>query len=182
MNTRNAQTTSLRKWQARAGDFASHLSNASTKGYSTFSVQPAHLTSSMSDTPQGAPPPKKRSLFKRAAWQDSPPDDEDIFSHSKDFKHIVAQQKRYDAEKKEAERKKKAEEGRERKRKFAATDDRKRSKVAHEGEGMLPGSASGSSPRANEACSKAYAADHMTPVLSRPTNADTDAARPLSHQ
>jgi hypothetical protein len=182
MKARNAQTTSLRKWQARAGDFASHLANASTDGYSTLSVQPAQLTSNMTDTPKDAPPLKKRSLFKRAAWQDSPTNDEDIFSHSKDFKHIVAQQKRYEAEKKEAERKKKAEEGRERKRKLAATGDRKRNKVSHDNESVLAGSASGSSPQANETCSKAYAAENLTSPLSRPADSITDVARPLSHQ
>ncbi|KAH5437924.1 hypothetical protein HBI47_060530 [Parastagonospora nodorum] len=132
----------------------------------------------MTDTPKDAPPLKKRSLFKRAAWQDSPTNDEDIFSHSKDFKHIVAQQKRYEAEKKEAERKKKAEEGRERKRKLAATGDRKRSKVSHDNESVLTGSASGSSPQANETCSKARSQTPLSPVNLRDSSPAPAPSRP----
>jgi hypothetical protein len=96
----------------------------------------------MTDTTPAAPAPKKRSLFKRAAWQDTPKtEDDDIFSHSKDFQSIVAQQNKV-----QAEERRKAEE--ERKRKHADHADRKRRKVSSDpGEPALPGSGSGSSAR-----------------------------------
>jgi hypothetical protein len=97
----------------------------------------------MTDTTQAAPAPKKRSLFKRAAWQDSPKaeDDDDIFSHSKDFQNIVAQQNNAQAEKR-----REAEEGR--KRKQADHTDRKRRKVSSDSdEPALPGNGSGGSER-----------------------------------
>lgn len=73
----------------------------------------------MTDATAGAPPPKKRSLFKRAAWQDAAKNEgEDIFSHSNEFKDIVAEEnRRKEQEKKdqaEAKRKAEAEEKRER--------------------------------------------------------------------
>ena len=49
----------------------------------------------MTDATTGAPAPKKRSLFKRAAWQDAAKkEDEDMFSHSNEFKDIVAEENR----------------------------------------------------------------------------------------
>ena len=79
----------------------------------------------MTDATPGATaaPPKKRSFFKKAAWQTQvKPEGEkeqDIFSHSNEFKDIVAEQaKRKQQEKKvkEEEKKRKHEEDRERKR------------------------------------------------------------------
>jgi hypothetical protein len=104
----------------------------------------------MSDPSKSAPAPKKRSLFKRAAWQDAPKnDEEDIFSHSKDFKNIVAEQNRT-----EAEKRRKAEE--DRARKHAARGDRKRRKVSTDHDDTaLPGGGSGSSSRADRTGSKA---------------------------
>jgi hypothetical protein len=104
----------------------------------------------MSNTTKDAPAPKKRSLFKRAAWQDAPKDDEeDIFSHSKDFKNIVAEQNRI-----EAEKKKKADEDRARQQ--AARGARKRRKVSTDHDDiMLPGSGSGSPSHADRSGSKA---------------------------
>lgn len=96
----------------------------------------------MSDTTK-APAPKKRSLFKRAAWQDAPAHEgEDIFSHSNEFKNIVAEQNRVEAEK----RQKAEEDG---KRKQAAQGDWKRRKVSNDHDDIvLPGSGSGSSSHA----------------------------------
>lgn len=49
----------------------------------------------MSDTTGGLPTRKKRSLFKRAAWQDADTKDgQDMFSHANEFKDIVAQQQK----------------------------------------------------------------------------------------
>jgi hypothetical protein len=113
----------------------------------------------MTETTHDAPAPKKRSLFKRAAWQDSPKTDEDIFSHSKDFKYIVAEQTKL-----EVERKKKAEE--ERKQKLASHSDRKRRKVSSDhDEGVRPGSSSGSPTYASRTGSKAYAHSVLSTTL-----------------
>jgi len=94
----------------------------------------------MTDTTEGAPAPKKRSLFKRAAWQDAPKkEEEDMFSHAKDFKNIVAEQT-----KREDEKRRKANE--ERKRRQDGQADRKRRKVSGDlDEPALPGSGSGNS-------------------------------------
>ncbi|EUC45773.1 hypothetical protein COCMIDRAFT_94669 [Bipolaris oryzae ATCC 44560] len=55
----------------------------------------------MTQATQSAAPPKKRSLFKRPAWQDSPKDDDaDIFSHSNEFADIIADEARRRAEEK----------------------------------------------------------------------------------
>lgn len=80
----------------------------------------------MTDATKGAPVPKKRSLFKRAAWQDAAKkENEDIFSHSNEFKDIVAEESRRKEEvkRKEAEAKRKAEE--ERRRETAERQDKK---------------------------------------------------------
>jgi hypothetical protein len=97
----------------------------------------------MTDSTKGAPAPKKRSLFKRAAWQDTPHTEgegEDMFSHANEFQNIVAEQN-----KREAEKRKKAAE--ERKRKHDGMADRKRRKVSVDhNEPVLPKSGgSGSS-------------------------------------
>lgn len=103
----------------------------------------------MTDTTAGAPVPKKRSFFKRAAWQDAPKEpDDDIFSHKKDFKHMVAEQNKREEE----ERQKKAEQ--ERKRKQDEQHDRKRRKVSSES--SVPRSGSGSSARTSRTSNKAY--------------------------
>jgi len=71
-------------------------------------------TATATDTtaPAPAPAPKKRSLFKRAAWQDAAKkENEDIFSHSNEFKDIVAEQDR----RRDEERRRKEEEVRQRK-------------------------------------------------------------------
>ncbi|KAF2854791.1 hypothetical protein T440DRAFT_464930 [Plenodomus tracheiphilus IPT5] len=58
----------------------------------------------MSEPTTAAPVPKKRSLFKRAAWQDAAKkENEDIFSHASEFKDIVAEQNRRRDEAKKAE-------------------------------------------------------------------------------
>jgi hypothetical protein len=85
-------------------------------------------------TPQGAPAPKKRSLFKRAAWQDAPPKEgEDMFSHADEFNNIVAAQNRL-----QAEERRKADEAR--KRKHAGQTDKKRRKLSsgHDEPGSSP--------------------------------------------
>jgi hypothetical protein len=106
----------------------------------------------MTDTTTSvAPPPKKRSLFKRAAWQDAPKkDNEDIFSHSNEFPDMMAaQNKRKSAEKREAEAS--------RQRKASEPHDRKRRRISNEGEqAALPKSGS-SQQRASRTPSKACA-------------------------
>ncbi|XP_014552286.1 hypothetical protein COCVIDRAFT_41534 [Bipolaris victoriae FI3] len=58
----------------------------------------------MTQATPSAAPPKKRSLFKRPAWQDSPKDDDaDIFSHSNEFADIIADEARRRAEEKKQE-------------------------------------------------------------------------------
>ena len=83
--------------------------------------------SEMTDATSGAPPPKKRSLFKRAAWQDAPKkENEDIVSHSKEFGNRVAEENRRKEEakkEKQAEAKRKAEE--EQRREQAEKQDKK---------------------------------------------------------
>ncbi|KAH8726290.1 ubiquitin-2 like Rad60 SUMO-like-domain-containing protein [Phaeosphaeriaceae sp. PMI808] len=97
----------------------------------------------MTDASQGAPAPKKRSFFKRAAWQDAPTkDSENMFSHANEFGNIVAEQN-----KREEEKRAKAEE--ERKRKQADHEERKRRKVSIDHETPKPTRSSGSrSPEA----------------------------------
>jgi hypothetical protein len=110
-----------------------------------------NTTSFMTDTTAGAPVPKKRSFFKRAAWQDAPKEQDDIFSHAKNFKHVVAEQNRREEEEKHA----KAEE--ERIRKYDAKHNRKRRKVSSEvGEASVPTGGSGSSARTSKMSNKAY--------------------------
>lgn len=81
----------------------------------------------MTDATAGAPPTKKRSLFKRAAWQDAAKkENEDIFSHSNEFSNIVAEENKRKVEAKEkrqAEAKRQAEEGK--KREQAEKQDKK---------------------------------------------------------
>jgi hypothetical protein len=99
-----------------------------------------HAVSVMTDTTEGAPAPKKRSLFKRAAWQDAPKkEEEDMFSHSSEFKNIIAEQS-----KREEEKRRKATE--ERRRRQDGQVDRKRRKVSGDhDEPALPRSGSGNS-------------------------------------
>jgi hypothetical protein len=82
----------------------------------------------MTDTPAGAPAPKKRSFFKRAAWQDAAKkDSEDIFSHSNEFNDLVAAQNRRKAEERQkAEEQRKIEAEAEQKRKQEQRERKKR--------------------------------------------------------
>ncbi|KAF2794040.1 hypothetical protein K505DRAFT_304698 [Melanomma pulvis-pyrius CBS 109.77] len=92
-------------------------------------------------------PPKKRSLFKKAAWQTAakPEDKErDMFSHSNTFNDIIADEarrKREAKQKVQATKKRKPEEGAASKRRKVSTDV---------DELRLPGSGSGSSARASQ--------------------------------
>ena len=82
--------------------------------------------SEMMDASTGAAPPKKRSLFKRAAWQDAAKkEDEDIFSHANEFKDIVAEENRRKEEekRKHVEAKRRAED--EQRREQAEKEDKK---------------------------------------------------------
>lgn len=82
--------------------------------------------SEMTDASTGTAPPKKRSLFKRAAWQDAAKkEDEDIFSHSNEFKDLVAEENRRKEEekRKQVEVKRRAEE--EQRREQAEKEDKK---------------------------------------------------------
>lgn len=111
----------------------------------------------MTDATTGALAPKKRSLFKRAAWQDAAKNEGgDIFSHSNEFNDIVAEEKRRKEEekRKHEEAKRKAEE--EQKRELAEKQKKgKRRKVSSDyDEPILPRSNSGDSRRANRLESK----------------------------
>lgn len=92
-----------------------------------------------------APPPKKRTFFKKAAWQTQPKAEEgkerDIFSHSNEFKDIAAEENRRQQE----ERRRKEEE---RKRKAEERQEQKRRKLSYENEDVkVPVGRSGSSTR-----------------------------------
>lgn len=109
---RQAHGPTLRNWRARAGDFAFnptftlHIHNAQhktiwlvsrTRRSSSYTIA-RHVL--MTDSTPDAPAPKKRSLFKRSAWQDAPKTEgEDMFSHASQFKDIVAEQTKTQAEK-----------------------------------------------------------------------------------
>jgi hypothetical protein len=105
----------------------------------------------MTDPTASAGPPKKRSLFKRAAWQDAPKKDgDDMFSHSNEFNDIVAEQARI-----RAEEKKKAEAAR--KRKHCEPRDQKRRRISNDTQEPVPTkSSSASKERAGITASKVY--------------------------
>ena len=113
----------------------------------------------MTDASASAPAPKKRSFFKRAAWQDAEKKEgEDIFSHSSEFKDIVAEQAR---RREEDKRKEEAA-----KRKQAEQRESKRRRVSDEAEPpTLTKSESASSARATRAASKAYASVYSHEIL-----------------
>jgi hypothetical protein len=94
---------------------------------------------------------KKRSFFKKAAWQTKPKTEEsDLFSHSNEFKDIVAEEnkrKQEERQKKEDEKKRKAEEEQVRKR-------RRVSREHEEPKAQL--NRSGSSTRSSRRADKAY--------------------------
>ena len=115
--------------------------------------------SEMTDATTGAPAPKKRSLFKRAAWQDAAKrENEDIFSHSSEFKDIVAEENRRKEEKKrkQAEAKRKAEEEQKREQVERQEEKGKRRKVSTDyDEPILLRSGSADSGRISRSQSKA---------------------------
>jgi hypothetical protein len=116
-----------------------------------------------------APPPKKRSFFKRAGWQDAPATEgDDLFSHSNKFTDIVAEEQKREKEKrrKAEERKRKAEEQSERKRRKVSVDD---APTSHR-------SGAGKSTRAGRTSSKACVAGPTPPCaieLTRPRRSKT---------
>ncbi|KAF2259847.1 hypothetical protein CC78DRAFT_536815 [Lojkania enalia] len=85
----------------------------------------------MTDSNTGAPtaPPKKRSFFKKAAWQTAvkPEDskDKDIFSHSNEYKDIVAEEARRKKERqaRHEEQKRKEDEQRRHKRQRLSSEE-----------------------------------------------------------
>lgn len=101
----------------------------------------------MTDPTTAAPAPKKRSLFKRAAWQDAAKkEDEDMFSHSNEFKDIVAEQNR----RQEEEKRKAEEEAKQRKASVSREGKSKRRKVsAEDKKPAIPISESGSPAKAS---------------------------------
>ncbi|CAN9369299.1 hypothetical protein CC77DRAFT_1040136 [Alternaria alternata] len=117
----------------------------------------------MTDSTASAAPPKKRSLFKRAAWQDAPKkDSEDMFSHSNEFKDIVAEQART-----RAEEKKKAEAAR--KRKHSEPRDQKRRRISNDSEELVPPkNGSASKERVGRTAAKARSITSVSPAPSRP--------------
>ncbi|KZM23003.1 uncharacterized protein EKO05_0008245 [Ascochyta rabiei] len=122
----------------------------------------------MMETTSGAPAPKKRSLFKRAAWQDAAKkESEDIFSHSNEFKDIVAEENRQKEEvkRKQAEAQRKAEE--QQKRKQAETQEKKskRRRVSTDyNEPLLPQSGSGGSGRVTRSEDRARSRTPLSPT------------------
>lgn len=106
--------------------------------------------------PGSEAPPKKKSLFKKSAWQRKQEQaqaggeaERDMFSHSNDFKDIVAEET-----KRKLEERRKLEEAR--KHKADQERERKRRKVSTElDEPKLP-SASGSSAHASRVGNKGY--------------------------
>lgn len=107
----------------------------------------------MTDAANGpnAAAPKKRSFFKKAAWQtsDRAEKNEDIFSHSNEFKDIVAEEKRRKREEKRIKD--------EKRRKSNESHERKRRKLSEEGEDVkLPSGGGSSSGRAIKDDSRAY--------------------------
>ncbi|KAF2031756.1 hypothetical protein EK21DRAFT_62513 [Setomelanomma holmii] len=77
----------------------------------------------MTDSAEGPPAPKKRSFFKRAAWQDAPKNEgDDMFSHANDFQKIVAEQHRLEEEKQRKVEAKKRTKHSDKKRRKVSTD------------------------------------------------------------
>ena len=106
----------------------------------------------MTDTTTSIAPTKKRSLFKRAAWQDAPKkENEDIFSHSNEFPDIIAAQTKRKAEERKAVEATKQ-------RKNPEPQDRKRRRISNDDDGpALLKCGSSSKPRASRTGSKACA-------------------------
>jgi CRISPR/Cas system CSM-associated protein Csm4 (group 5 of RAMP superfamily) len=113
---------------------------------------PIHaLTRLMTDTTESASAPKKRSFFKRAAWQDAPKKEgQDIFSHSNEFKDIVAEQN-----KRIEEEKRKEEEAKQRRKAEHAGNKRRRISTENDEPNNTTNEAS-SGARATRTSSKAY--------------------------
>ncbi|XPT02212.1 hypothetical protein M3J09_011333 [Ascochyta lentis] len=124
----------------------------------------------MTEATSGAPAPKKRSLFKRAAWQDAAKKEgEDIFSHSNEFKDIVAEENRRKEEdkRKQAEAKRKAEE--DQRREQAGTEEKKgkRRRVSIDyDEPLLPQIGSGDSGRITRSDVKGRSRTPISPTAS----------------
>ncbi|KAL6706855.1 hypothetical protein ACN47E_004998 [Coniothyrium glycines] len=117
-----------------------------------------------------APAPKKRSFFKRAAWQDSAKKDgDDIFSHSNEFQDIVAEQTRRREEERQKEKEKEKERERDeqsRQQKQAGKPERKRRRVSTENdEAALPKSEASSAARISRRGSKARSRTPLSPAL-----------------
>ncbi|KAH7391982.1 ubiquitin-2 like Rad60 SUMO-like-domain-containing protein [Pyrenochaeta sp. MPI-SDFR-AT-0127] len=114
----------------------------------------------MTDNTQGASVPKKRSFFKRAAWQDvTKKEGQDMFSHTNEFKYIVAEQIRHRAEE---ERKTVLEQ----QHKQAEQHDGKRQKMLAErqAEPSLPRRSGGPASRSGTAVSKARSRKSLSPA------------------
>ena len=89
----------------------------------------------MVDSTEGAPAPKKRILFKRAAWQDKPKtENTDIFSHSNEFDDIVAEQNK---RKEEKERQRKAAFEREQRQAEKQETKKKRRKISNDADDLV---------------------------------------------
>ncbi|KAF2185121.1 hypothetical protein K469DRAFT_632940 [Zopfia rhizophila CBS 207.26] len=121
------------------------------------------------DTKAGeAAPPKKRSFFKKSSWQSQVKGEgereKDIFSHSSDYRDIIAEQAR---RKKEAQARKEEE----KRRKENEERERKRRKVSVElGEQpRLPSSGSRGSGGVGHRGSKARSRTPLSPLPVKPT-------------
>jgi hypothetical protein len=105
--------------------------------------------------PENPAPARKRTFFKKAAWQtkkDADETDRDIFSHSNTFREIVAEEKR----RKEEQKRREAEE---KKRKRDENHQRKRRRISSEQENeRSPVAAPGSTLDVGSPPSKEYAA------------------------
>lgn len=137
----------------------------------------------MTDATTTVAPPKKRSLFKRPAFQDTPKDDEaDIFSHSNEFSDIVADEARRRAQAKQQEDKKKKEREQARQaRKHTAPRESKRRRTSDHAEEPVVSTAGSDDKEsakvapAGRASSRAYvySLGLPTPILTAPSRHST---------
>ena len=132
----------------------------------------------MTDATTGAPAPKKRSLFKRAAWQDAAKkENDDMFSHSNEFKDIIAEENR-----RKEEAKRKAEEEEKRLQVEKHNKKGKRRKVSAEfDEPILVRSDSGESSRLSRSQNKACACPCLYNDLQLTATDEAELPSPQPH-
>jgi hypothetical protein len=130
----------------------------------------------MTETTASAAPAKKRSLFKRPAWQDAPKDEEaDIFSHSNEFADIVAQEAKRRAQEK------KQEEARRARKHSEPRDSKRRRTSSHSEQVPSPTSGAGDKTTTSTTGSKPYTSSRRSRTpLSPPPAQSPPASLPTS--